>query len=369
MSEANNTPSTNRGVTCAKEEYLHVLIDWCQLTIKEYDVRTICHELLNIPFDLFRDDNRKGIKGYHASYCYDDIRILESSGVNAENGIQLLMSGQGCRNYEMFLEANGETWFDFFERCLIYCSNVPRLDLAIDDYKTYFKIATLKKMAKNGNTVGRLRVGREDGSFALKDGETKGETLNIGSRSGKIFMVFYEKNYEQAAKLGLDTEEPLPKWNRYEIRFRQEKAVAAMKELITSRKIDEVAFSILNESIRFVVPFEDKEDKDKRRWPLWTPWAWFMKDTKKLKLSIEPKRKTLEKLLVWLAKAVAPSLWVIREIDRICGTDQLKSLIDNAAITDKHKQMVIDYTEDMQRKAFYRRREKREKENKLESYE
>lgn len=368
MSEANNAPTTNRGATCANEEFpLCFLIDWCQITVKNFDVQTICTELLNIPFELMSEDERKGIKGYHASYCYDDIRILESSGKNADNGVQLLMSGTGCRNYEIFLEANNETWFDFFARALEYGSNIPRIDLAIDDHKTYFKIPTLKRMAKKGYTVGNLKIGSGNDSFALKDGENKGETLNLGTKSSKIHMAFYEKNHEQERKFNLD--ESLPKWNRYEIRFRQEKAVALAKELIKTRRVDQVALEILNNEVRFVTPPKNSKDKDKRRWDIWEPWAWFMKDVNKLKLSIEPAEKSFEQLFTWLFKSVAPSLWVLREIDRLSETQQLKWLIDNAHIEKKHQKMVEMYAKQIERLELYKTRIEAEQKNELENYE
>lgn len=368
MSEANNAPTTNRGATRTSEEFpLRVLIDWCQVTIKDMDVQTICNELLNIPFELMREDERKGIKGYHASYCYDDIRILESSGKNTENGIQLLMSGAGCRNYEIFLEANNETWFDFLERVLFFGANIPRFDLAIDDKKTYFKIPTLKRMAKNGYTVGSLKIGSGNDSFALKDGENKGETLNVGTRSSKLFMVFYEKNYEQEHKFNL--EEELPKWNRYEIRFRQEKAVAVVKELVKTQRVDDVALSVLNQEIRFVVPPETGKDSNKRRWDVWKPWAWFMKDVSKIKLSIDPQEKSFEQLFSWMYKSNAPSLWVIRELDRRCGTQQLKWIIDNAKVTEKHYKMVENYMKQVERLELFQKCLESIEKNKLEYYE
>ncbi len=368
MSEANNAPTTNRGVTCtSRHSPLRFLIDWCQVTIKDMDVQTICSELLNIPFELMREDERKGIKGYHASYCYDDIRLLESSGKNVNNGIQLLMSGSGCRNYEVFLEANNETWFDFLARALSYGSNIPRFDLAIDDFKTYFKISTLKRMAKKGYTVGSLKLGSGNDSFTLKDGENKGETLNVGTRSSKLFMVFYEKDYEQEQKFSF--EEELPKWNRYEMRFRQEKAVAVVKELVKTQRVDEVALSVLNQEIRFVVPPENGTDSNKRRWPIWQPWEWFMKDVTKLKLSIEPAEKSFRQLFSWMFKSNGAMLWVMRELDRRCGTQQLKWIIDNANVTEKHYKMVENYEKQVERLKLYKKRLESETKNELEYYE
>jgi len=42
---------------------------------------------------------------------------------------------------------------------LSYGVNFPRIDLAIDDRKTYFKIAKLARLAREGLIVTRMRVG------------------------------------------------------------------------------------------------------------------------------------------------------------------------------------------------------------------
>lgn len=345
MTEMFLPPSTNRGVNGAneKKDYLSALIDWCQITIKDVSPVTIAEEVLRIPYNLMREDKRKGIKGYRAFMCFDDIRVFAPSENTPENGYQILMSGQGCRNYEKYLETNEETWFDFLERTLSFDVNFPRIDLAIDDRKTYFKISTLQRMAKKGWTVGRASVASENGSFELKDGQRKGDTLNIGSRSSEFFMTLYEKNYEQVEKLRLSPEEANEQWNRYELKFRQKKAVAIVHELVKRREVFSVAMEYLNDSIRFVTKPKDSNDTDKRRWPLWQPWEWFMKDISKLKLTIAPRFKSYEVSYYWLSHDVAPTLWLFRKMDEEFGTNVVDEIIDNANITEKHLQLYDEF--------------------------
>lgn len=301
----------------------------------------ICSELLNIPFSLMKEDLRPGIKGYHSVYCYSDIRLLESSGENAKNGMQLLMSGKGCRNYEMFLEANEETWFDFFDRVLQCGCNVPRLDVAIDDFKTYFKISKLVKLAENQQIVTRLRKGGRMGSFSLQDGSRMGDSLYLGRRSSGLMIRFYEKNYEQAERLGLSKEEILPKWNRYELELKQEKAVVTMRKLVKERDLTMVILGILKSSIRIVRPFG--KDKDRRRWPLWEPWEWFLGDVKEIKLEMSPNEKDFLDFYGWLLDSVAPSLWILDRVGKETGDDFFSDLVEHARITEKHERKLADY--------------------------
>lgn len=44
------------------------------------------------------------------------------------------------RNYENFLQLNGKTWIGFLKRAGQYHVNFPRIDLAIDNRRTYLKI-------------------------------------------------------------------------------------------------------------------------------------------------------------------------------------------------------------------------------------
>ena len=340
MSEANKPPATNRGVMGQKDKNLTAVIDWCQVTVKSLSPISIAEDLLKIPYRLLHNDKRKGIKGYAAFMCFDDIRILEPRGGNEENGYQVLMSGEGCRNYERILEANGETWYDFLERVLQYELNIPRLDIAIDDKKTYFSIPKMIRIAKKGYIVTRMQVGECVDSIALKNGGRKGTTLRLGSRSSGIYMVFYEKNYEQAKKRGISAEEITEKWNRYELRFKQEKAVEIARELVERRAVCDVVLEVLNASVRFVRKPENSKSKRIKLYPLWEPWEWFIKDVGKLKLTIKPRLKDYYTLLGWVEVYVAPTLKMLNMIDQYFGLNNLEKAISKAKLNEKHYNMI-----------------------------
>lgn len=341
MSEFIPTPLTNRGVVRTRDndnELLRTLVDWLQITLKDVSPKMICDDLLRIPFNMMKEDNGGGTNGYHALYRFDNIRVMEASGQNVGNGYQVYMTGTGCRNYELILQANNETWFDLFQRILDFGANVPRMDLAVDDFKTYFYVGKLIKLAKSGRVVSRLRVGSETGGFTLQDGTKKGSTLYLGSHKSLVFFRFYEKNYEQAEKFGLDESERLPKWNRYEVVLRQEKAVLTVKQLVKQRSMQEVVMGIFKTSMRFVNV--NPEDSNRRRWDTWEPWEWFLKDIKNVSLSVDPKEMTLEDFFGWLHVSIAPSLRVVYEIDKMLGTDYLFSMIENAKLKKKHEEMI-----------------------------
>lgn len=335
-------PITNRGVkrtndagevTCTDLEHLTVMLDWCQITVKDVTPDVIAEKILRIPYWLMEGDFRGGIKGYGPLMCYDDIRVFEARGKNKANGYQILMAGKGCRNYERFLEANNETWYDFFERLDSYNVSYPRIDVAIDDRKTYFKIEKLARLARENMAVTRMQIGDSHVGFDLNGNRKRGDTLYIGSRSSEFYVCFYEKGYEQAEKLGKEVDEH---WNRYELRFRQERAVNFVNALRERKDISSVAMEVLNESIRFVKKPEHSSDTNRRRYPLWEPWAWFMRDVKKLKLTTKPETRDYYDRLNWLKMSVLPTLKAYMKIDELMGTSVIEDAIRETKLDKKH---------------------------------
>ena len=307
---------TNRRVTRQKNS-LTALIDWCQITVKDVDLFTVITDILKIPLSLMELQNKgKGIVGHELVAGFDNIKILKPTGKMQYNGFQILMSGSGCRNYENFLVINKETWFDFFARVCQYHVNFPRIDLAIDDHKPYLNIPELIRLTKQGLISSQLRNYSENASGELSESIPvhKGNTLYLGSSNSDFRIVFYEKGYEQAEKFGKELD---PNWNRYELRFRQERANKVVQELIARRDVAEIAMSVLNGKIRFLEQPENKSTSRKRLYPTYPPWELFMQDIEKIKLTIQPQKKTLDSIWNWLESSVAPSLKLFSKIGEI----------------------------------------------------
>lgn len=333
---------TNRRVTRQKNS-LTALIDWCQITVKDVDLFTIITDILKIPLSLMELQNKgKGIAGHELVAGFDNIKILKPTGKMQYNGFQILMSGSGCRNYENFLVINKETWFDFFARVCQYHVNFPRIDLAIDDHKPYLNIPELIRLTKQGLISSQLRNYSENASGELSESIPvhKGNTLYLGSSNSDFRIVFYEKGYEQAEKFGKELD---PNWNRYELRFRQERANKVVQELIARRDVAEIAMSVLNGKIRFLEQPENKSTSRKRLYPTYPPWELFMQDIEKIKLTIQPQKKTLNSIWNWLESSVAPSLKLFSEIGELDNCDYIQVLIEQAKMNDTQIKIYEDY--------------------------
>lgn len=315
-------PYTNRGVIRQKEE-LSALIDWCQITIKDVSLEEVIEQVLRIPPELMEVmDYQKGIAGHELVAVFDNIKVLKPTGKAQYNGFQILMSGSGCRNYENFLQLNEETWFDFLKRVSGYHVNFPRIDLAIDDRKTYLDIHELIKLKNEGLISSKLRDISENRSDKLTedDIESNGKSLYIGSKSSDFRIVFYEKGYEQAEKFGKDLD---TNWNRYELRFRQKKAVRLVQELLKDRNVARIAMSILNDKLRFLQKPENSPVTRKRLYPTYPPWEEFMKNIPKLKLCMDsiPIDNYLQRNREWLINNVAPSVKMQMIWDKMTHTE------------------------------------------------
>ena len=333
---------TNRRVTRQKNS-LTALIDWCQITAKDVDLFTVITDILKIPLSLMELQNKgKGIAGHELVAGFDNIKILKPTGKMQYNGFQILMSGSGCRNYENFLVINKETWFDFFARVCQYHVNFPRIDLAIDDHKPYLNIPELIRLTKQGLLSSQLRNYSENASGELSESIPvhKGNTLYLGSSNSDFRIVFYEKGYEQAEKFGKELD---PNWNRYELRFRQERANKVVQELIARRDVAEIAMSVLNGKIRFLEQPENKSTSRKRLYPTYPPWELFMQDIEKIKLTIQPQKKTLNSIWNWLESSVAPSLKLFSEIGELDNCDYIQVLIEQAKMNDTQIKIYEDY--------------------------
>ena len=333
---------TNRRVTRQKNS-LTALIDWCQITVKDVDLFTVITDILKIPLSLMELQNKgKGIAGHELVAGFDNIKILKPTGKMQYNGFQILMSGSGCRNYENFLVINKETWFDFFARVCQYHVNFPRIDLAIDDHKPYLNIPELIRLTKQGLISSQLRNYSENASGELSESIPvhKGNTLYLGSSNSDFRIVFYEKGYEQVEKFGKELDR---NWNRYELRFRQDRANKVVQELIARRYVAEIAMSVLNGKIRFLEQPENKSTSRKRLYPTYPPWKLFMQDIEKIKLTIQPQKKTLDSIWNWLESSVAPSLKLFSKIGELDNYDYIQALIEQAKMNDTQIKIFEDY--------------------------
>lgn len=321
---------------CKKE--LEAVIDWVQVTFKELNYQEVMSDILQFDNGLMTYEERGRFR-YAGRWTFGGIEVLTPPSDYPDMGSHIYMTGSACRSFEIYLTAQKRTWFDFFRDCLYHGGKFTRLDIAIDDRKTYLNINEIGQKIKNRECVSKFRNWTfVDGGTTA--GEKTGCTVNLGSRESLCSMVFYEKNYEQSKKTAFPLE-TYGAWNRYEVRLRKEMATNCVAELIKRQTVCFIGLEIINYYIRLTV--QSGTDENRARWNTWEPWERFIDGIGQLKLSMRPAPRTLEQKKQWIEHYVAPTLKMIQIADDNLGEEFLKQVIEGTALKEQQKKMVEDY--------------------------
>lgn len=315
-----NTPAQN-----TSQIWQNVLVDWVSASfyseknfsdlqalfyLKELE---ILGERREVEFEKI-DGARYEYAGYTETYKYSRIEFLH----DPENHKWLLnMSGQGCREFEQISKLNYEQLF-----ALLVCelnATFNRIDIAIDDYKSIFKVNTIRKAVYNNQCITKLKIWGSHQRGKISDNALIMDNFYIGTEKSRYCINVYDKKLEQEAR-GKEVKEK--SWTRTEIRLKEEYASRFARLIATSDGCDNIGKYIaefLNESLVFVKKKALTNDKNRSRlkndvenYATW--WRRFVGDVGKLSLSQKAPDKTVEKTITWLKNQVAPSLAVLLEV-------------------------------------------------------
>lgn len=368
------TPPTNRGVhsTEIDNNFLDlkgqinnlgqfIIVDWFQCTIFpdfniiDVDINGVVDGYRLHVFDYFkklfnieRQDiiiEEKGLNGYDTTYSYRNIKIM-THHKRKEMGINVLMSGAGCRDYE---ELN-LGWYNLFILLNGMTVSYNRIDIAIDDYTD--KYFTLKKL-KYYNSHG-LIVSKFYHTFLMsKKNITKcisaGDTLQFGSKASEIQITFYDKLLERESQ-NFIVNNNIKFWTRCEVRFRHSKARDVINLLLENNNdLNVIVKGILNDYIRFLV--KDNKDSNKSRWATQNWWLDYLENIDKLKLTTKNPERTISRKKAWLDKSVSKTYLqvLVSQMDNIeldnHSSDFIKNLLLNGydSITDKDIEIINEY--------------------------
>ena len=327
-------------------------VDYLRLSFKTNDVQKIIEEVLGIQFEFFYETENR-LYGYAFKYELGNIWVFNSAQGD-ERGVLIQMSGDGCREFEKFLQVQGRDWVAFFNKAMYYAHNVPRIDLAIDDYVEYFSIPLALKKIERGEISTRikkivpsynLKLIDKEASEAIRlaeketyrmGSEKEGMSIYFGSRNSDMHLIFYQKNYELSRKLSIPLEDIEVK-NRYELRFVDDYAKTIVNVLIANPNIGEVALGILADK---VVMLDRKGEK------IWRNWIQLMNGVEPLRLNMSQCESTYVKLRKkenYLRNYALNGLKLFKTIDSEIGSDYFKALqteVDLVELNDKNKHLL-----------------------------
>lgn len=311
---------------------LFLLIDYVRIRFpawEQVNIETIADKVLGIPFDGFERQSH-GWNNYENCYMYGNIILCFSS--NEELGILLEMKGQGCRQFELYLEYREESWMDFFECVSLYEGVYKRIDLAVNDVYGILDITHLEERCRNGECISVSKKFSVCGSGELRfEKFAMGKTLYIGSRQSEIYFCIYEKDYEQYALHDIPIEEAVVK-NRFEIRLSNERAGEAVAQLVSKRYDDEfieiVVFGIINQYIRFAVRDDNVKKTNWKNDLMWEHFIGGYRD--RLRLAAAPKPFSRWRTLNWVSHQCMPTIMGLVADDIKRGTTEIQDMMNSA---------------------------------------
>lgn len=321
----------------AKE--IQILFDYVRIRFQTTDARYVIECVMNIRMQHMIEEAH-AFYGYGRQYIYGDIVVMASP--EKEKGVLLELKGKGCRQFEAFLRVQDRSWYDFFETARKEGAVFKRIDIAINDRAGILDIPELAEKCRRNECITLFHSYKDYQSGEMVrtrevNAATMGSTLYLGSLKSEIYFCIYEKDYEQLVKNGIPLFEAETK-NRFEIRLKDSRAEHAVDDLLEYRDVALTAFSIINHYARFVTPDEEKES---RFWELDKRWAWFMSgQEREIKLTTAPEPYTLDRVMAWLHRQVAPSLKMVSELGKLKGKDVVGDMIKQAKLSAQHRKIL-----------------------------
>ena len=314
------------------DSVLTASFDWLSLHFKITDVESVVRHVLKMKLsDFILEDYTR----YHyPQYFRYGAMNLYVDTTNEKQGVLIELSGSGCRELELVLEAQGRDWYDFLRGCIQYDDllrerfdsgdepskekvyfNVTRLDIALDEYYSEdgnYNLFDLFGHFQAGHVVSKKqsyssRMGGEMGQNGVKK---EGLTLYIGKPQSTPFFRFYEKDAERSAALGisLDSIHELYGFkNRYEIILRGDKSNDFVHHFISEQfDVAQKAVEIINDNMTVFSDFQGHLDE---------AWYDLMHSYQAYRFESHPKIFDMARVWAWAEASVFPTMASLRKDD------------------------------------------------------
>ncbi|RSI73533.1 replication initiation factor domain-containing protein [Streptococcus oralis] len=317
-------------------------VDYVKVTFKTQDYIEVIAKVLRLQNKPFLEEE-KGGSGYDTKYTFQNINLFISKK-REDMGCMIELKGQACRQYEWYFEnEQNSSWRDFFIRCFEYeraisqgerkFMNIPRLDIALDEKYNEngnFELGKLVDLWDSGLVESRLTMKQieDNGQYG------KAKTIYFGSRQSAYHFCFYQKDIEQAKKLGLDIDlihSSLKFKNRYEVRMCDDVALDFVRKSL-NEKIDmaRLAVWVINSKIKVF----ERMNGDK---VLNREWYSLLGEVDKIGFSTSPvETGFFDKQYRWLNENVSGVTALIKKWENITGDNKLKKILFDGEISDKN---------------------------------
>lgn len=328
-------------------------IDYLRVRFRTCQFQRIINEVMGLGNKPFISEvySRYGYTGFES---FNHINLYYAVD-DDQQGTLIEMTGQGCREFEWYLiNEQKRSWTDFFKKCYEFSSSFEDKHFDRKDFVRFTRIdiALDEHYSEIGNyDLGRLNEKKEAGLISRKakkyrfiDGESNkksdGKTIYFGTRQSDVMLSFYEKDYEQCAKLKLELSTYHKLYglkNRYEIRLNGDASNKFIFDHINKKTdIGLEAIKVLNYQLQVF------EMKDSRR-VLDIEWYSIFGVTDVVKFEMKPKYFPIgEKEYQWYERSVAGVRKRLEIIENITGKSRLEEIDELAEVKEKFRPQ-LDY--------------------------
>lgn len=337
-------------------------VDYVKVTFKTQDYIDVIAKVLCLQNKPFLEEE-KGGSGYDTKFTFQNINVFISKK-REDMGCMIELKGQACRQYEWYFENEQKSsWRDFFIRCFEYervisqgegkFMNIPRLDIALDEKYNEngnFELGKLVDLWDSGLVESRLTMKQieDNGQYG------KAKTIYFGSRQSAYHFCFYQKDIEQAKKLGLDIDlihSSLKFKNRYEVRMCDDVALDFVRKSL-NEKIDMARLSVWVINSKIKVFERMNGDKVLNR-----EWYSLLGEVDKIGFSTSPvETGFFDKQYRWLNENVSGVTALIKKWENITGDNKLKKILFDGEISDKNwkklEQARVAYEKNLQESRY-----------------
>ena len=317
-------------------------VDYVKVTFKTQDYIEVIAKVLCLQNKPFLEEE-KGGSGYDTKFTFQNINLFISKK-REDMGCMIELKGQACRQYEWYFENEQKSsWRDFFIRCFEYeraisegegkFMNIPRLDIALDEKYNEngnFELGKLVDLWDSGLVESRLTMKQieDNGQYG------KAKTIYFGSRQSAYHFCFYQKDIEQAKKLGLDIDlihSSLKFKNRYEVRMCDDVALDFVRKSLNERiDMARLAVWVINSKIKVF----ERMNGDK---VLNREWYSLLGEVDRIGFSTSPvETGFFDKQYRWLNENVSGVTALIKKWENITGDNKLKKILFDGEISDKN---------------------------------
>ena len=196
------------------------------------------------------------------------------------------------------------------------------------------------KLGINQTELGK-RAGVSRQTISLIERGDYSPSVTLALKIAKICQVtvedifeyrFYDKDKEVCSKHNKTLDE-VGSWKRTEMQLRDDKAHAfAMTFKERPLELGELAFGLLANNLRFVVP--NRNESNKSRWKTCRFWERFLGAVEVLKLQVPKQQNSLEETQQWLTEggviSAVKSFYFLEEHDALGGLEKVGTMLDKA---------------------------------------